>query len=646
MEGRCMPAMAVLAAAAAMLPFGPRAADLVKPGPVVMAGGGLVEVVLAPAQEAEIQRLRVRAPPERQAFVRKVVGKLTSVLAPPELLWPPQVEILAVGVNAMAFEVRDASGRRVPVVAVGPELLDRIVQGEEARLAVIVGHELGHLLLGHTRPAVVRDQTLFVRNVFTREQEMQADSYGVALGLRAAYEREALLGGLKAMYVEFRGSPLESLGSDHPSWADRLAQVDPAKSELWRSIGEFANGVTFLDVGDYRLAARSFDEVARAFPGAWEVWSNLGYALLLAYVDGLRPEDVRLLKIAHPLLASYYTVPVSLEERALRGGLDQSLWERAVAALERARKLRPEAALPHANLGVAYLVQPAGPDAERAARLLAQAVERCATDSYANPIGCIAAAVNLAVAYHAAGRQGEFRQQLDAAEEEMQKLLRRAGLEGQHVPAIDYDRALAEAAGTEPNKRTALKRFERFVSDAPDSPWQPLAYARYADLARELGTAPIPEGRLRAAGVPQYRPVLSVEVAGGVLALGDGIEEVRKRLGGGEVVPTPFGSRLVHIRYGQHGLDLLATDRVVAIRLSGANAPPVTLQRVGVGGKPSVLRIGMKRSELLALVQQRFLRVQVLDERDVYFAVAGLGLGVRVREGTLTGMALVPPQNP
>ena len=60
---------------------------------------------------------------------------------------------------------------------------------------------------------------------------------------------------------------------------------------------------------------------------------------------------------------------------------------------------------------------------------------------------------------------------------------------------------------------------------------------------------------------------------------------------------------LTRIRYPDRGLDLLVTDRVLAILLTGPKAPGVELKAQGLGGENAVVRIGMTENQLDALLR-------------------------------------------
>ena len=134
-------------------------------------------------------------------LVERVSRRLLAVADPvPDYVWPPTFGVLddEKMPNARAFaDHGDGKALPVPRVEVFTGLLHPVIQGDPDRLALILGHELGHVTLRH----IVREprgRTPFVRTVFTREQEIAADRKGIELALRAGYSHRRALQGLSA----------------------------------------------------------------------------------------------------------------------------------------------------------------------------------------------------------------------------------------------------------------------------------------------------------------------------------------------------------------------------------------------------------------------------------------------------------------
>jgi hypothetical protein len=95
----------------------------------------------------------------------------------------------------------------------------------------------------------------------------------------------------------------------------------------------------------------------------------------------------------------------------------------------------------------------------------------------------------------------------------------------------------------------------------------------------------------------------------------------------------PFVERL---RYDDLGLELWRNNRLVAIRLSGANAPALSLQALGpASGATATIRVGMTFDEVLALVGRdgrQWDKRYGTNPMIVYHYFHRLGFGVRVND--------------
>src|SRR5208337_705656 len=142
--------------------------------------------------------------------------------------WPPTIKV--VDKDEIQAYAHDASkdGQVRPEIVVMAGLLHRVVQGNADRLAFVLGHELGHVILKHIqRPPP--GKTDVVKLVFGREQEIAADAKGMELTLAAGYSKKGALGAIRQFLdlgLGLEYSSFEGLGLDHPSWKERIALLD------------------------------------------------------------------------------------------------------------------------------------------------------------------------------------------------------------------------------------------------------------------------------------------------------------------------------------------------------------------------------------------------------------------------------------
>jgi hypothetical protein len=355
----------------------------------------------------------------------------------------------------------------------------------------------------------------------------------------------------------------------------------------------------------------------------------------MQYCDGLDADDLRQSGIGPIAAGGFYVRPTSLESKVR--GTDEKLWREAVKSLNKAVTLKPELALPRASLGVAYLVDPDGKQAKKASQYFKEALERLDKDSEAklNPLATAAVWLNSGVADAARG-------DLAAAKERFQKVDKMLG-KGFFSMALEdallYNQALLEAKSPDKDKkRAACSMFETYLIDAcPDSTWWPLGYNHYVKLAKETDYKAKPRADLaKRRGPSQMRLLVSVPVGAESITLAEPAREAVARLGK-DVVEQPLfpGSKIARWRSSERGIDVLAKDKVLAIFLTSAKAPPVTIRAGGVASKGRELRVGMteKDAEEILKGQHAEKGKQVVADAKIDFRFfPELGLGVRFED--------------
>jgi hypothetical protein len=586
-------------------------------------------------------------------LVARVSQRLLAVTEPVAgLAWPPTFEIADEDkVNAFATASVAGDGpaaRVVPRVVVYRGMLTLVVQGDPDRLAFILGHELGHVVLRHVaRPP--RGKTTFLQYTFNRDQELAADKKGLELALKAGYSYPKTLAAIRrAIEVGLAYSSFEGLSATHPSWRDRLTLLDKERASLWRAMSAFHNGSYFLLCEQYVAAEKCFRAATKEFPDCYEAWADLGYALLMQYCDALRSEDLRGLDLGQVVVGGFYRRPRSLEVQVR--GPDHDLWLDAVGALREALRLQPNSALAKANLGVAYLVHPDGKNVRQARRYLQDAADKIAADKALDPMMRAAVLINAGVADLAGDQPAASTRRFEealAAEGGSTD----AGLAPALAGALLYNRALVLAASREQDKqRDAEDQLERYLRrTSPASAWWPLGYERYEKLCRALGLPAKSREELARKGLAGLRLVSAVKLASGTtVAVGQPLGGMRDKLGKAEEVPVVGGTNLVRLRYPAHGVECLATDQVLAICLSGEKAPALPLRGRGLGGETRIVRVGMTKAELDEALENEDYEFRQLDDPTVnYRFYPALGLAVRVHEGKVRELVVAQvPRRP
>ncbi len=566
--------------------------------------------------------------------------RLLAVVSPTTgLPWPPQLHVLtdpdmaALKMSPQSPNAFATLYKGAPLVCVNKALLNSIIEGNTNRLAFTLGHELSHITLGHVRRATAGN-TLLLMNVFSREKELAADRNGIKLALAANYDlNEALTAPKRFIELGMEYPPLWP--ADHPSWTERLALLEKNRASLWKSMGAFNNGTLFLSVEQYGAAERCFESVVKAFPDCYEAHANLGYARLMQYCDLLRPEDVITFGIGHIMVGGFYGRPDSLIEKGR--GINAELWKKAVDALEEALRLKPNLALAKASLGIAYLARPEGKDVEKACRYLEEAATAATRD---NTLGVVLRAtvfVNLSVADLAAHKA-------DLSDRYLREAYRLAGNDPSIRAAILYNYAQELLqSGNDNQKRDAADALYKYLKMAsPASIWWKLGWGSYSKLCGESSLKCETEQQIRSSATQGFRALPPVETGQGIqIQLGDSIEEVQKRLGAAATIPIARDVKLNRYRYPRLGLDVIGTDQVMAISLTGQAAPALKLQAQGAGGATRTLKVGMTMQQVAQVLGPTSFPATVFSAAVPYRFYPQVGLAARFVAGRVAELLVV-----
>lgn len=554
--------------------------------------------------------------------------------------WPPQVAIITVQRDGQRVAEQNrmnafaAAPDCRPIVRISEDLFANVVQGDPDRLALILGHELGHVVLGHPVCDSGKDTTSVLEVAITRDQEFAADAKGYEFALAAGFSVRNGLKALQRLDEVSHYSSFEALSVDHPSWADRLARLDKEQAPLWRSMSAFDDGVSFLSTENYQLAATCFRSVVREFPQAADVLSNLGYTLLMQYIDQLSDDDLRSLGIGQPATGSFYGESLHLKSKVR--GVDTGLWSEAVQTLQSAEKIDFTLALVKANLGLAYLVSPSGSKPKEALSYLQAATDLLHKDrALQNAYGDTAARAvinNLAVAYLAAGDTADANNLLeflwkhpkDPVDEQL--FLQTASL--------FYNSGMLLVSSDDPQLRERGGEFlERYLKQAPvKSVWWQLALEKYNAVCKGMSAGCSPESQLTTAHRTPLRTVVAVDLGQGKsLRLGESFKGSANRIGPGQLVGTVPGTNMQRVRYPTYSMDLIASDVIVAIILNGKQSPELQIREVGPASPGRSVHFGMTSDELeAALTGQPYRYEGLLDTWVPYRFYPGVGVAARV----------------
>jgi tetratricopeptide (TPR) repeat protein len=596
---------------------------------------------------------------------KKVFAQLLAVMDRPEgwKVWPPEVTVTDPGIPNAYAGYKTVDGVDTPFVEVTADMIADVAKFDPQALAFTLGHELGHLKYLHSFQS--RDfqekygsKLGVIRMAANREQELEADLFGMKLAFKAGFTRTGMMAELNGWrsstppYCRYEG-----LSLDHPSWEDRAAYLlsDDQQQSLWQSLSAFQTGVMFLENQHFTHAELCFQQVTADFPECYEAWANLGYALLMQYCDALDAQDLKGLDVGHLVVGGFYRRPDSLEP-AVRG-TDEKLWFEAVGAFREALRLRDrlklqdELLMVKANLAVAYLVHPGGKDVGQAERWFDEVFKSLKDPEKAKTLDPLVYASILINSGSARGFDDELI-------ESTLKLLAKAKTtrgNGAAVEAMESALSFNQARALASQKsqgamNNALKLYERYLDGMTAcSSWWPLAYEDYARLARSAGAEPKSEDAFRKPGIQNWRPLTGVQLTNGVvLGLSENISQIVAALGPAEAeIPVIEGTNMKFHKYPKLGVSVLATREVLAVILEGEAAPELTIRRPGLGGDEAVIALGMSRAEVEGLIGGEWdvELTQLFDTNQYHQLYRSLGLAVQFKDGVVSELVVsVVPQ--
>ncbi|NNE35672.1 MAG: hypothetical protein HKN13_10565 [Rhodothermales bacterium] len=613
-------------------------------------------------------------------LVKRVANRIIPVAELPHELhtWPPSVyvhdqkdddgnSVLNAFAHPCGGEVdegmpHECSPEDEPSIAhvhITKRLMDEVIQGREQRLAFVFGHELAHITQGHTTRFGYqwRANSELAFLSFGRRQEMEADRFGHLYGVTAGYDSDEMLQSIfRFIELDLSYSSFEGLGVGHPSWEERLSYINEDNRPHWRALNTFRTGVSFLATEQYELAEACFRDVVAKYPQSYEAHANLGYSLLMRYADGLETADVERLGIGHIVVGSFTRRPESLEPDVR--GVDTQLWFQATTSLNEALRLNPSLIEAKANLGIAYMIRPTGPETERARALLDEVVVAAKNDADMDARTKAAVLINSGVADLAAGLLKSSHEQFVGAETQMNAYVSGfrsstdATVHGELYAALQYNAGmLFETQDNNDAQRTALGFFERYLSAmSPSSTWWPIAYKKYAAIGSRLGQSVKSSAEFRTAFKPKSRQVSGVRIANDVLiTLGQPREELGVDFGKayGILANSVYEANLLQEDTDLTEFDLtaiagvrvVATHEVIAIYI-GEGGPEVEIRDLGLGTTVSKLAVGQSVSSLESALGKDYEKRVIVDPQRGYRFYRNAGIAVYVEGGFIGEIVL------
>ncbi len=226
-----------------------------------------------------------------QADLEKLVAELDKVI--PEnthFKYPIKCTLVSKNdVNAYAHVEKEGSDYRAAMVVFSG--LVKQAKGDVKTIRAVVAHELSHLSRGHlldTDPSA-RD----VRNLWTRQQEFEADKYGAEALVKAGYAKKDMVDMLLFLDRDQGrdGAWLENLTADHADPKARAAELAENPTAL-KAVVTFDTALAYEDARNHLYAKKLFEYAVVQWPDLKEAYINAGKCGLLFFYDNL-PQAVR-----------------------------------------------------------------------------------------------------------------------------------------------------------------------------------------------------------------------------------------------------------------------------------------------------------------------------------------------------------------
>lgn len=220
-----------------------------------------------------------------QADLEKVVKELEVYSAKfPDYVYPIKSSVVEKDdVNAYATVEKDKNGKLQGVMVVYTGFV-KFVNGDLRLIRACVAHEISHLAKGHCTMPGWKPSDL--NNLWTRQQEFEADVTGASLLQKAGYSKNDMAELMLKLDELDQGSWLGKLTGDHASGKARAAQIVDNPMVL-KSLMDFEVGMAFMETRKYRLAMDAFDRAVKKEPGLKEAYTNSAQAAIMYYYDNL-----------------------------------------------------------------------------------------------------------------------------------------------------------------------------------------------------------------------------------------------------------------------------------------------------------------------------------------------------------------------
>ena len=293
--------------------------------------------------------------PDQQLRVERIVRRLMAVSDRPDMV---------INVTLLDNPEINASAYPGGFLLVNRGILELL---DDDQLAWVLGHELSHAILRHGADSINLDRAAPVVSSieasraagdreatrarakdlailgadFSRQTELEADMFGMLYCIRAGYRLDATTEGMKQLRTALEGDtprPPDPYSS-HPTWGERISEIEKARAGVEKTFAQFEAGVTLMQLGHPQQAAPAFQAFLTLFPQSSAGWANLA----AAFAAQMTPPTDGWMDVM-PLHTS--------SGQRVRAAADDVAKERALEAVGHALKINPYDAVAIGVMGV------------------------------------------------------------------------------------------------------------------------------------------------------------------------------------------------------------------------------------------------------------------------------------------------------
>lgn len=291
-----------------------------------------------------------------QADLEKMVTELDRVIPEnPTYKYPVKCSIVdSKDINAYATITKEGDDKRSTMVVFTG--LVTAIDGDQRLIRAVVAHELAHLSRGHLND--INPAAKDLRNLWTRQQEFEADKYGAEALVKAGYSKKDMVDMLLFLDSQHsrNGGWLDGLTADHADSKARAAEVSDNPNAL-KALVTFDTALAYEDARSHRYAQKLFDYAAAQWPALTDAYINSGKCALIYYYDNL-PVAVRT-RWWRPDFGPLITNPHAPAPQAVEiTEQDREAWRDAMAAINNAVTKNPNSEEAKALLALGYVLEP------------------------------------------------------------------------------------------------------------------------------------------------------------------------------------------------------------------------------------------------------------------------------------------------